>query len=89
MKPIVMQLSRPKDIQAAVEYAQTEARKNNLRFSGNVSQGNGSGHGFTASYTVRPGYIELTVDKKPFWASSNMVQDAVNRFWADYLQNEG
>ena len=86
MKPIVMQLSRPKDIQAAVDYAQAEARKNNLRFDGTVTQGSGSGHGFAARYAVLPDSIELTVEKKPFWASTSMVKDAVNDFWAEYLR---
>ena len=89
MKPIVMQLNRPKDIQAAVDYAETETTKNNLRFEGTTTHGSGSGHGFAARYAVLPDHIELTVDKKPFWASSSMVKDAVNNFWGEYLRNEG
>ena len=87
-KPIVMQMSRPKDIQAAVDYAAAEAKKNNLRFEGTATQGSGSGHGFAAKYTVHSDRIELTVEKKPFWASSSMVKDAVNNFWTEYLRNE-
>jgi hypothetical protein len=88
MKPIVMQLSRPKNLQAAVDYAEKEARMNKLRFNGTTAQGSGSGHGFAAKYTVHPDRIELTVEKKPFWASSSMIQEAVKNFWAEYLRDE-
>ena len=89
VKPTVMRLSRPKDIQAAVAYAESEAKKNQLNFKGGTDNGTGSGHGFAAAYTVHPDHIELTVDKKPFWASSAMIKDAVNKFWTEYLKNEG
>ncbi|UAY52528.1 hypothetical protein [Ferruginibacter albus] len=61
-----------------------ESQKYNAKISGNSKAGNfeatALGAHFKGSYSVLDNIIRISIDKKPFFISSKMIESAVNSF---------
>jgi len=88
MKPITIKVNRPKNIQAALAYAKTEAANHQITCTLHENHGNGSGHGFSGHYAIHPNYIEITVTSKPLWVTAATVEKKIREYCNDYLRRE-
>jgi hypothetical protein len=63
------------DLEKALVVATREAEKKGIIFSGDTTEGSVSGMGVSGSYTISEYVMTITIDKKPFFVSENMIID--------------
>ena len=74
------------DLDKALAVATKEARQNGVTFSGDTSNGSVSGKGMSGSYAIDDRTMTITIDKKPFFISENMIIDTVSNVVKDIDQ---
>ena len=79
--PIIIDL--PKELEKKLPFLESEAKKHDITFHKAGNTGWGFGHGFEASYDIKPDGIVLKVHKKPFLVPKSRVVKEVK----DYVQN--
>jgi len=79
---MTIQVPRPQNLQALYDRAKSDAQKHDIKWSGDMQQGHGSGFGFEGKYVVDESYITVTVVKRPLLVSKTRVQNEVRRYIA-------
>ena len=85
--PIKIQL--PSELENMIPFLEGEAKKHDITFHKAGNNGWGFGHGFEASYTIRPGDILLTIHKKPLLVSKSRIVKEVDDYVQELLKTCG
>jgi len=81
--PLKFRIKKPKELDSTLTELKREAGRHSIAFTGDEKSGRGSGYGFEAIYTVFPNEIEMTVLRKPFWASESMVRSELEKYFGN------
>jgi hypothetical protein len=66
------------DFDRALEVARARAKENGVTFAGDTAKGTVNAKGVAGSYTIKDRAMSITIDKKPFFVSENMIINGVN-----------
>ncbi|MCL2355969.1 MAG: hypothetical protein FWC70_02260 [Defluviitaleaceae bacterium] len=77
---MTIKVSKPKNTQALLEKAKSDAEKYGISYSGDITGGRASGMGFEGSYTVDENFIIIEVLKKPIFVSGARIEKEVSRY---------
>ena len=77
---MTIQFPKPNDLQALFSKATSDADKHGITWSGDMSQGHGSGRGFEGRYVVGVDYITVHVLKKPALITKGRIEKAVKQY---------
>jgi hypothetical protein len=72
-------LDKPDDLAYALSKVKSEASKNNIKFTGDETQGSASGWGFAGEYKVHANSIEIIVNQKPLIVSKARIQEVAQK----------
>ena len=64
-----------------VKYIKTEIISNSGSFDGDEHYGTFSGKGIQGEYTTSDDTVTITILKKPFWASYNMIEKEIRKYF--------
>ena len=75
-----IQVPKPRDVQALYERAKVDAKKANIKWSGDIHKGHCAGWGVELTYSVDTDGITVCILKKPFLITVALIEKEVRKY---------
>ena len=77
---MIIKVPKPKDLQALLDRAKSDADKHGILYEGDITAGHGSGMGFEGRYVIDADFIIIHVLKKPMFVSKAKIETEVKKY---------